>query len=102
MKSMSIVDHGSSTLSCVCRCSSGFWSASRPEIHIFAGENVCIHAIMPMQLSAEFDSKKRSLMASEEVRTRVHTTRTGTQDEAAIHTATVGDCSATKSRDACP
>ena len=49
MKSMSISAHGSSTLACVCRCNIGFCSAWRPLIHIFAGENVCIHVITPMQ-----------------------------------------------------
>ena len=46
---MSMSAHGSATLACVCRCSSGLRSASSPAIHIFAGENVCIQAITPMQ-----------------------------------------------------
>ena len=46
---MSMVAHGSATLSWVCRCSSGLRSASSPVIHILAGENVCIQAITPMQ-----------------------------------------------------
>ncbi len=46
---MSMVAHGSARLSWVCRCSSGLRSASRPVIHILAGENVCIQAITPRQ-----------------------------------------------------
>src|SRR6476469_7913940 len=52
MKSMSIAPQGSSTLACVCRCSSGLRSASRPLIHILAGENVCIHVTTPPQRSS--------------------------------------------------
>ena len=52
MKSMSMVDHGSDSLACVCRWSSGLPRAWSPPIHIFAGENVCIHAITPMQRSS--------------------------------------------------
>ena len=43
--------HGSAALAWVCRCSSGLRSASRPVIHILAGENVCIQAITPTQSS---------------------------------------------------
>ena len=46
---MSISAHGSETLAWVCRCRNGVRSASRPVIHILAGENVCIQAIRPMQ-----------------------------------------------------
>ena len=49
MKSMSMLDHGRRRLACVCRCSSGLARAWRPAIHIFAGENVCIQAMTPMQ-----------------------------------------------------
>ena len=48
---MSICDQGSDTLAWVCRWSKGFRSASSPPIHIFAGENVCIHATTPMHSS---------------------------------------------------
>ena len=67
MKSMSISDQGSSRLNCVCRCSSGFCSAPRPPIHIFAGENVCIQAITPTQrlcgvrLEADLPDRLRAL-----------------------------------------
>ncbi len=56
MKSKSISPHGSSTFACVCRCASGFCSASRPAIHILAGLKVCIHATRPMTFSAAFAS----------------------------------------------
>ena len=46
---MSIVAHGSDRFACVCRCSSGLRRASSPAIQAFAGENVCIQAITPMQ-----------------------------------------------------
>ena len=59
MKSMSIPDHGISRLNCVCRCASGFWSAVKPAIHIFAGENVCIQAISPTHASAALASRHR-------------------------------------------
>ena len=58
MKSMSISAQGRSRLNCVCRWSSGFCSRPRPAIHIFAGENVCIHAITPTQVSAAFASRQ--------------------------------------------
>ena len=46
---MSISAQGNETFACVCRCSNGVFSASRPVIHILAGEKVCIQAISPMQ-----------------------------------------------------
>ena len=46
---MSIVAHGMSRLNWVCRWSSGFAQRVKPAIHIFAGENVCIQVMMPMQ-----------------------------------------------------
>ena len=54
---MSIADHGSDSLAWVCRWSNGLRSSSRPWIHIFAGENVCIHAITPMQRSSRLASR---------------------------------------------
>ena len=55
---MSISDQGRSRLNCVCRCRSGFCSEPSPPIHIFAGENVCIHATTPTQLRAAFASRQ--------------------------------------------
>ena len=54
---MSMVDHGSSMPAWVCRWSSGFCSASRPAIHILAGEKVCIHAITPTHSGALLTSR---------------------------------------------
>ena len=56
MKSMSMVAQGRSRLNCVCRCSNGFCKAFSPAIHIFAGENVCIQAMTPRQVSSPFAS----------------------------------------------
>ena len=77
MKSMSISDQGRSRLNCVCRCRSGFCSEPRPPIHIFAGENVCIHATTPTQLSAAFASRQTCRIDSGLFTTGLCTTRTG-------------------------
>ena len=69
MKSMSISAHGRSRLNCVCRWSSGTWSARRPAIHIRAGENVCIQAMTPTHASAALASWIAVAIASAEVRT---------------------------------
>ena len=61
---MSISAHGRSRLNCVCRCSSGFRSAASPAIHIFAGENVCIHATTPTHVVAAFASRITARIAS--------------------------------------
>ena len=66
---MSISDHGSDSPAWVCRCSNGFCSASSPEIHILAGEKVCIQAISPMQLSSLLASNIIRRIASAEVST---------------------------------
>src|SRR5699024_12307664 len=68
MKSMSIVDQGSSTFAWVCRCSSGVRRASRPWIHIFAGEKVCIQAMTPTQAGSAFAARAVSRIASRSVR----------------------------------
>jgi hypothetical protein len=75
MKSMSISAQGSATFACVCRCSSGLLSAWSPAIHIFAGENVCIHAIRPMHESSALASRHSRLMAAVSVSTGFQTTR---------------------------
>ena len=72
---MSIVDHGISRWACVCRCRNGFCRASRPLIHILAGENVCIQPIRPMHASSEFASSIVRRIASDDVRTGFHTMR---------------------------
>ena len=61
----------------VCRCSSGFCSASRPAIHIFAGEKVCIHAITPTQSGALLASRIWRWIASASISTGFQTTSTG-------------------------
>ena len=71
---MSMVDHGSASLACVCRWSSGLRNSSRPWIHIFAGENVCIHVITPRQPSSLFASRHARRIADELVSTGFHTT----------------------------
>ena len=88
MKSKSMSAHGSSTFACVCRCSSGFCSASRPAIHIFAGLNVCIHAMTPITSSSAFASSAARRMASESVSTGFQTTFTGTSADSSSRRAT--------------
>ncbi len=58
MKSMSISAHGSAWFAWVCRWSRGLRSASRPEIHIFAGLKVCIQAITPTHASVTLASSR--------------------------------------------
>ena len=60
---------------CVCRWRSGFCSAVSPPIHIFAGENVCIHAITPTHASAAFASRHSRRIDSALVTPGVWTTR---------------------------
>ena len=78
MKSMSIVAHGRAASAWVCRCSSGLRSASRPEIHIFAGENVCIQVMTPRQAGSSFASPMARRIAAASLRTGFQTTCTGT------------------------
>ena len=77
MKSMSIVAHGSDCLAWVCRCSRGLRSASRPWIHIFAGENVCIQAMTPTQASVAVASRHARRIASALVSTGFQTSVSG-------------------------
>ena len=92
---MSISAHGSAWFACVCRWSSGLRSASRPVIHIFAGLNVCIHAITPTQRSSAVASSSARRIASASVSTGFVTTRTGrcgdASSAAAIRGRVVGD-----------
>ena len=76
---MSIVDHGNDSLAWVCRCSNGLRSSSRPWIHIFAGENVCIHAITPMQRSSRLASRQTRRIVAESISTGFHTICAGDQ-----------------------
>ena len=77
IKSMSISPQGRSRLNWVCRCRNGFRSAERPPIHIFAGENVCIHRINPAHSGLALASRIVARMASGVVRTGLKTTDSG-------------------------
>ena len=102
MKSMSIVDQGSSMPACVCRCSSGFCSASSPAIHIFAGENVCIQVITPTHSGALLASSICRWIAAASSSTGFQTTVTGMSLEPARMRTTSCDCSATWRRVSSP
>ena len=102
MKSKSISAHGSRTFAWVCRCSSGLLSALRPEIHIFAGLNVCIHAITPITLSSRLAASMTRRISSGVVTTGCQTTRTGIASAAASAPAMARDCSATCRRVSSP
>ena len=95
MKSMSMVPHGISTWAWVCRCRSGLRSASRPWIHILAGENVCIQPTRPTHASSALASSTARRIASDEVRTGFHTTSGTTAWALPSSSATCRDCSAT-------
>src|SRR3954452_11568540 len=102
MKSMSIVAHGSAASAWVCRCSSGLRSASIPEIHIFAGEKVCIQVMTPRQARSSFASPLARRIAPASVRTGFQTTRAGTAADPSRAAATRWDCSATCCRVSSP
>ena len=102
MKSMSMVAHGRSRLAWVCRCSSGLRSASRPEIHILAGLNVCIQAITPMQASSALASIIVRRIASASLRTGLNTISNGMASDASRVRAISPDCSATWARTSSP
>lgn len=44
-----MLSYGVSLLYCVLKYSTGFGRAVKPPIHIFEGENVCIHVMTPAQ-----------------------------------------------------
>jgi hypothetical protein len=67
MKSKSISAQGSSTFACV-QVQQRLLQRVEPAIHIFAGLNVCIHAMTPMTESSAFASSA-SADASESVST---------------------------------
>ena len=92
---MSIDPQGSDRLACVCRCSNGLPNAWRPAIHIFAGENVCIQAITPMQASSVRASRQQRRIASAVVSTGCSTIRTGIALDARSAATTAADWSAT-------
>src|SRR3954452_10169257 len=102
MKSMSIVAHGRAASAWVCRCNSGLRSASRPVIHIFAGEKVCIQVITPRQFGSSLASPIARRIAPASVRTGFQTTRTGTFPAWSSVAATRWDCSATCWRGSSP
>src|SRR4051794_14706357 len=102
MKSMSIVAHGSAASAWVCRCSSGLRSASIPEIHIFAGEKVCIQVMTPRQAGSSLASPMARRIAPASVRTGFQTTRAGTAADPSRAAATRWDCSATCCRVSSP
>ncbi len=74
---MSMLGQGSDRLYWVCRCSSGRSRTLSPAIHILAGENVCIHAITPTQVSEALASWQIRRIDSALVRTGFHTILTG-------------------------
>ena len=84
MKSMSIPLHGRSRLNCVCRWRKGFLSEESPAIHIFDGENVCIHRISPAHASSLLASSKVARIASGVVSTGLKTSGRGSLSSAAI------------------
>ena len=92
---MSMVDQGISRLNWVCRCTHGLCKTLSPAIHIFAGENVCIQVIRPMQLAAAFACVQRSRMASGVVSTGLKTTLAGIFCDSASDRAIVCESSAT-------
>src|SRR3954453_3079994 len=94
MKSMSIVAHGSAASAWVCRCSSGLRSASIPEIHIFAGEKVCIQVMTPRQAGSSLASPMARRIAPASLRSGFQTTRTGTPPAPSRAAAPRWDCSA--------
>ena len=54
----------------------GFMSACRPRIHIFAGENVCIHTITPTQSGSADAFMQTENISSAFLTTGCHSTDT--------------------------
>ena len=92
---MSIVDHGRASFACVCRWSIGLRSSSRPWIHIFAGENVCIHVITPRQPSSPLASSRARRIAADVVSTGFHTSDTSGPRAAPRRSTIPRDCTST-------
>jgi hypothetical protein len=95
MKSMSISAHGSARLCWVCRCRSGWCSVVRPEIHIFAGEKVCIQAMTPTHRGSAFASRHTRRIASGVVNTGLAVTLDGMAEDASSSRTIRDDCSST-------
>src|SRR5699024_5544911 len=95
MKSMSIVDQGSSTFAGVCRCSSGVRRASRPWIHICAGEKVVMQEMTPTQAGSAVAARADSRIPARSVSTGSPTISTGMSEAASSVSAMVRDCAAT-------
>src|SRR5262249_9175979 len=72
-----------------------FCNELSPPIHIFAGENVCIHATTPTQLPAVFASRQSCRIDSGLLTTGLCTTRTGIAASASSEPATSRACSST-------
>ena len=83
MKSKSISSHGSATLACVCRCSSGLSRAFSPWIHIFDGLNVWAQVMTPTTESSALASSMARRIASLLLSTGIHWIVTGMSLEAA-------------------
>jgi hypothetical protein len=98
MKSMSITSHGIDRLNWVWRWRSGRLRTSSPEIHILAGENVCIQATTPTHAGAAFASRQSARIPSASVTTDFVTTRTGIAGESSRAAAMRATCSATVRR----
>ena len=77
IKSMSISFHGRSRLNWVWNCSNGLFSWLSAGIHIFAGEKVCIHTIIPTQFSSWFASRAIAEISSKVVPVGFSTTFSG-------------------------
>lgn len=99
---MSMVAHGRSRFTWVCRCSSGLRSRSSPEIHILAGENVCIQAMRPMQSSSALASIITRRIAAASVSTGLATTSATMPSSLASTSEIVADWSATCCRTSGP
>src|SRR5580704_5151289 len=84
MKSMSMVDQGSASLNCVCKCSKGLLKERSPAIHMRAGEKVCIQQIRPTQLAELLASWHKRRIESESVITGLQATCTGITGDSCI------------------
>ena len=92
---MSMLSHGRSRWTWVCRCSSGLDRAFSPPIHIFAGENVCIQAITPTHDSSALAASSTLRMESGSDCTGKARTRSGSSADSPSAAASVALCSAT-------
>jgi hypothetical protein len=74
----------------------------RPEIHILAGENVCIQAITPMQAGSAVASRRTARIVSAVVTTGLDTMRTGMASASSSAHAISTECSPTARRASSP